>query len=156
MTPVSTDLSSQHHQHEAAEARRRLAGLLDELDDRLTPGQVLDEGLAYAKGAGGTLVRALANAARANPVSALMIGAGLILLLSEKMGLQRFLSLGRETAAAGSPRSISRPTAKPLSAPSSADIGPADAAATARSTGGYASEQAYSAAGSKEAEAVSR
>src|SRR5947208_3138128 len=77
----------------------RLAGNLRELSDRLTPGQVFDEMLAYAKGGGGTFLNALSHAARDNPIPSLLIGAGLLMFLSEKTGLgpmARNLSAERE------------------------------------------------------------
>ena len=45
------ELSSRDYEREARNTRYRLAASLDELNDRLTPGQVFDEMLTYAKGA---------------------------------------------------------------------------------------------------------
>jgi hypothetical protein len=86
--------SSRHYVREAEATRDRLAQSLDELSDRLTPGQVFDEMLTYAKGGGGTFFRAFSNAARENPVPSLLIGAGCMMFLSEKMGLNRFMPHG--------------------------------------------------------------
>src|SRR5437660_11697191 len=86
--------SSRHYAREAEVTRDRLAHSLDELNDRLTPGQVFDEMLTYAKGGGGTLFRAFTNATRENPVPSLLIGAGCMMFLSEKMGLNRFMPHG--------------------------------------------------------------
>jgi hypothetical protein len=81
--------SSRHYEREAEATRHRLADNLDELSDRLTPGQVLDEMLTYTKGSSGTFLRALSNASRDNPIPSLLIGAGCMMFLSEKTGLNR-------------------------------------------------------------------
>src|SRR5947209_6678368 len=93
--------SSGDYQKEAEVTRYRLAQHLDELSDRLTPGQVFDEMLTYAKGGSGTFLRALTNASRENPIPSLLIGAGCMLFLSEKMGLNRYLSRGDGARAGG-------------------------------------------------------
>jgi len=64
MNTEDNQASSRYYQHEAEATRNRLARGLNELNDRLTPGQVFDEVLTYAKGGGGTFFRALTNAAR--------------------------------------------------------------------------------------------
>ncbi|RBP04164.1 uncharacterized protein DUF3618 [Roseiarcus fermentans] len=74
------------YEAEAELTRRRLAGNLDELADRLTPGQIFDEALIYSRAGGDTLARALSNAMRENPVPSFLIGAGCVMYLSEKMG----------------------------------------------------------------------
>src|SRR5438105_4250203 len=84
--------SSREYEREAEITRHRLAHSLDELSDRLTPGQVFDEMLTYAKGGGGTFFRALTNATRENPIPSLLIGAGCMMFLSEKMGLNRYIA----------------------------------------------------------------
>src|SRR5829696_6777484 len=89
MTSQRNDLSSRDYEREAQATRLRLAESLDELGDRLTPGQVFDEMLTYARGGSGTFFRALSNAARENPIPSLLIGAGFMMFLSEKMGLNR-------------------------------------------------------------------
>ena len=80
--------SSRDYRMEAEHTRRRLAEHLDELSDRLTPGQVFDEMLTYTRAGRGTFFRAFSNAMRENPVPSLLIGAGCMMFLSEKMGLR--------------------------------------------------------------------
>src|SRR5271166_2721116 len=75
-----------HYEREAGQTRRRLAENLDELSERLTPGQVVDELLTYSRAGGGSFMRAFSNAVKENPIPALLIGAGCMLFLSEKMG----------------------------------------------------------------------
>ena len=110
MTSQEDQLSSRDYQREAEATRKRLASSLDELNDRLTPGQVFDEFLTYAKGGGGTFFRALSNASRASPIPTLLIGAGCMMFLSEKLGLIRSVAPGngepRETLG-GAPRTVS-------------------------------------------------
>jgi ElaB/YqjD/DUF883 family membrane-anchored ribosome-binding protein len=93
--------SSRHYEREAEATRYRLAQRLDELSDRLTPGQVFDEMLTYARGSGGSFLRTFSNAAHENPIPTFLIGAGCMMFLSEKMGLNRNVSrVGREGAPA--------------------------------------------------------
>ena len=87
MTADAGTMSSRDYEREAEASRHRLAGSLRELNDRLTPGNVFDEVLTYAKGGGGTFLSALSQAARDNPVPSMLIGAGLLMFLSEKTGL---------------------------------------------------------------------
>src|SRR5262245_38070578 len=84
--------SSKDYELEAEASRQRLAESLDELVDRLTPGQVVDEILTYAKAGNGTFFRALSNGARENPIPALLIGAGSMMFLSEKSGVSRYVA----------------------------------------------------------------
>jgi ElaB/YqjD/DUF883 family membrane-anchored ribosome-binding protein len=86
--------SSRHYEREAEATRHRLAQRLDDLSGRLTPGQVFDEMLTYARGGSGTFLRAFSNAARENPIPTFLIGAGCMMFLSEKMGLGRYVSRG--------------------------------------------------------------
>jgi len=82
--------SSRHYEKEAEETRRRLAENLDELSERLTPGQVVDEVLTYSRVGGSSFMRAFGDAVRENPIPSLLIGAGCMLFVSEKVG-GRFL-----------------------------------------------------------------
>ncbi len=86
--------SSRDYEREAERTRRQLAEHLDELSDRLTPGQVFDEMLTYSRAGGGTFLRAFNNAMRENPLPSLLIGAGCMMFLSEKLGLMRTTGLG--------------------------------------------------------------
>jgi len=87
MTTDQSERSSRDYEREAEASRHRLASNLRELSDRLTPGQVFDEVLTYARGGGGTFLKALSGAAKENPVPSLLISAGLLMFLSEKTGL---------------------------------------------------------------------
>jgi hypothetical protein len=97
MTPYHEGSStSRDYEREAEHTRRRLAENLDELSERLTPGQVFDEMLTYSRAEGGTFLATLSNAVRQNPLPSLLIGAGCMMFLSEKMGVRPGLGNGRQ------------------------------------------------------------
>jgi len=82
-----TAQTSRHLAREAEHTRNRLARNLDELDDRLTPGNLIDEVLSYARGGSGTFLRATSRAAQQNPVPSMLISSGVLMLLSERFGI---------------------------------------------------------------------
>ena len=86
---------------EAEATRQRISRTVDELSDRLTVGQVLDEVLGHAKGGGGTMASALTRAARDNPIPSLLVSAGCMMFLSERLGFPP-RSAGGEMPSAGS------------------------------------------------------
>ena len=94
---MSNEQLSRHYEREAEATRRSLANDLNDLQDRLTPGQVFDEALTYAKGGSATFARAFSNAVRENPFPALLIGTGCMLFMSEKMGITKSKTAGRYT-----------------------------------------------------------
>ena len=87
--------SADDYEREAEQTRLRLAENLDELSERLTPGQVFDEMLTYAGAGRGTFMRSFSNAVRSNPIPSLLVGVGCMLFLSEKMGYPRSGLTGR-------------------------------------------------------------
>lgn len=72
-------------------SRARVTETLDELKARMSPGQLLDEMLAYTKDAGGDFLTSAGRAVRDNPLPVLLVGAGLALLATSRGG-------GRETS----------------------------------------------------------
>jgi hypothetical protein len=60
---------------------------------------MLDEVLTYARGGGAGFMRALGNAARENPIPALLIGAGCAMFLAEKTGMTQRLASGNGSGA---------------------------------------------------------
>jgi hypothetical protein len=78
------DKSSRELETEASATRARLSNNLDELASHLTPGRVLDEVMTYSRGGGADFLRGLKNAAAANPIPTLLIGAGCAMFLSGK------------------------------------------------------------------------
>jgi ElaB/YqjD/DUF883 family membrane-anchored ribosome-binding protein len=83
---AASERTSRDYSHEAEATRQRISRSVDELTDRLTVGQVLDEVLGYAKGGGGTMATALTRAARDNPIPSLLVSAGCMMFLSERLG----------------------------------------------------------------------
>jgi ElaB/YqjD/DUF883 family membrane-anchored ribosome-binding protein len=82
--------SSAQLEREAEQTRSQLAQTLDELRDRITPGQLVDQAVDYAKDSGGGLfVRNLGRQATDNPLPVALIGAGVAWLM---------LSNGRRSA----------------------------------------------------------
>ena len=75
-------LSSEQLEREAERARAKVADTLDELRSRISPGQVVDEFVDYARDGGiGDFARNLGNEVRANPLPVALIGAGLAWLM---------------------------------------------------------------------------
>jgi ElaB/YqjD/DUF883 family membrane-anchored ribosome-binding protein len=86
--------SSAQLEREAEQTRSQLAQTLDELRERITPGQLVDQAVDYAKDSGGGLfVRNLGRQATDNPLPVALIGAGVAWLM---------LSNGRRSSNAAS------------------------------------------------------
>jgi hypothetical protein len=73
-------------QRDADAARVGLADTLGQLRDGMAPTALSGEALALVKDTGLSLIKSLAEQARANPVPALLIGAGLTMLLTKTTG----------------------------------------------------------------------
>jgi len=71
-------------ENEADATRSRLAGTLDELANNLTPGRMIDEVMTYSRHGGADFLRGLRTAAAENPIPALLIGAGCVMMLTGK------------------------------------------------------------------------
>jgi hypothetical protein len=78
--------SSAQLQREAEAARIGLADPLGQLRDGVTPSALSTEAISLFKESSLSIVKALAEQARANPVPALLIGAGLTMLLTGTKG----------------------------------------------------------------------
>jgi hypothetical protein len=78
--------SSAQFQREADAARIGLADTLGQLRDGMAPSALSSEAIALFKDSGLSIVKALAEQARANPIPALLIGAGLTMLLTRTTG----------------------------------------------------------------------
>jgi Protein of unknown function (DUF3618) len=102
MTSRTDQPSAWRYERDAEATRHRLANGLDELNSRLTPGQVFDEMLTYARGSGGTFFRSLSNASRENPIPSLLIAAGAMMFLSEKLGLKDYIGSRSDSRDRGS------------------------------------------------------
>jgi ElaB/YqjD/DUF883 family membrane-anchored ribosome-binding protein len=69
-------------EREAEQTRSRLAETLDELRERMTPGQLVDQAVDYAKASGGgVFVRNLKQQMTGNPLPVALIGAAMVWLM---------------------------------------------------------------------------
>jgi hypothetical protein len=68
-------------ERDVAEERARVDATLDEVQRRLTPGQLVDEVLRHGRGAGTDIVANLGRTLAANPVPTALVGVGLLWLL---------------------------------------------------------------------------
>ena len=74
--------SSVQLEREAEQTRSQLAQTLGELRQRITPGQLVDQAVDYAKDSGGgQFVRNLSRQATSNPMPVALIGAGMAWLM---------------------------------------------------------------------------
>lgn len=78
---------TQQLEHDSEAARRRLAEDLDELRERITPGQLVDQLVDYVQeGSGGEFFRNLKRQTVSNPLPVTLIGAGLAWLMLGRGG----------------------------------------------------------------------
>jgi hypothetical protein len=77
--------STSQLQREADAARLGLADTLGQLREGVAPSALSNEAIALVKDSGLSMLKSLADQARANPVSALLIGAGLTMLLTRNL-----------------------------------------------------------------------
>jgi len=68
-------------EHDITDIRNRISDTLDAVQNKLSPGELLDQVLSYSKEEGGAMVEECARAMRRNPLPSAMIGAGLAWLL---------------------------------------------------------------------------
>jgi hypothetical protein len=68
------------------EERARVDATLEEIQRRLTPGQLVDEVLRHGRGAGSDLAANLGRTLAANPIPTALVGVGLLWLLLAPAG----------------------------------------------------------------------
>ncbi|EJC64644.1 Protein of unknown function (DUF3618) [Rhizobium leguminosarum bv. viciae WSM1455] len=79
MEKTSADL-----QREIDQDRRRIGDRIDAIQERMSPGQLIDEVIAYAKGSGGVeYVSNLGHALKANPLPVALMGVSLAWLMAK-------------------------------------------------------------------------
>ena len=110
--------SSAQLQREADAARVGLADTLGQLRDGMAPSAALQRGLALVKDSGLSIIKSLAEQARTNPVPALLIGAGLTMLLTrtsggDVMGVANSALKSAAATGAGAARSAPRAWRRP-------------------------------------------
>jgi hypothetical protein len=75
-------MSSEQLEREAERSRERLSSTLEELRSRITPGQVMDQLIDYAReSGGGEFVQNLGSQVRQNPLPLALVGAGMAWLM---------------------------------------------------------------------------
>ena len=113
-------------EREAEETRSQLAGKLDELRERVTPGRVVDQLLDYAQnGAAGEFLRNLGREARENPMPIVLIGIGIAWLIVASSRTSREAIGSAADSVANAADSVAK---------KAADIGMATSAAVSRTS----------------------
>src|SRR5258707_7410834 len=117
-------------QREADAARVGLADTLGQLRDGVAPSALSGEAIALVKDSGLSILKSLADSARANPVPALLIGAGLTMLLtrttgSDVMGVATSTLKGAAATGADAVRSAASGVAGATSSAASSVVGAA-------------------------------
>lgn len=78
--------SSAELQREIELQRSRVENTLDQIQSKLSPGQLVDELLAYTKGGGGEFVASLQRNVTANPLPVALLGVSLAWLMAKPAG----------------------------------------------------------------------
>jgi len=81
---------TRHHddtlERDLADEQAKVAQTIDEIQHRLSPGQLIDEVMRHGRGTGSGVVANLGRTLSANPVPTALIGVGLLwLLLAPKL-----------------------------------------------------------------------
>jgi Protein of unknown function (DUF3618) len=64
-------------EREVRESRADVERTLDQIQERLSPGQLLDQAVGYLRGGGGEFMRNLGDSVRSNPLPVTLVGVGL-------------------------------------------------------------------------------
>jgi hypothetical protein len=134
---------SAQFQREADAARIGLADTLGQLRDGMAPSALSAEAIALVKDSGLSILKTLAEQARANPVPALLIGAGLTMLLTRTTGSD---VMGAATSTLKSAAASGADVARGASSVASAAAGAAGAAKQAAAGAVGAAKQAVAGA----------
>lgn len=73
-------------QREIELQRSRVEDTIDQIQEKLSPGQLVDELLAYTKGGGGEFVASLQRNVTANPLPVALLGVSLVWLMAKPAG----------------------------------------------------------------------
>lgn len=73
-------------QREIELQRSRVESTIDQIQDKLSPGQLVDELLAYGKGGGGEFIASLQRNVTANPLPVALLGVSLAWLMAKPAG----------------------------------------------------------------------
>jgi ElaB/YqjD/DUF883 family membrane-anchored ribosome-binding protein len=86
MTYDSEHKTSEQLQREVEVQRSRVETTIDQIQEKLSPGQLVDELLAYTKGGGGEFVASLQRNVTANPLPVALLGVSLAWLMAKPAG----------------------------------------------------------------------
>lgn len=78
--------SSAELQREIEMQRARVENTIDQIQEKLSPGQLVDELLAYTKGGGGEFISSLQRNVTANPLPVALLGVSLAWLMAKPTG----------------------------------------------------------------------
>ncbi|TWI50953.1 uncharacterized protein DUF3618 [Pseudomonas duriflava] len=87
-------------EREIDQQRAEISGIVDALENRLSPNELIDRVMTYAKGNGGEFVNNLGATIKANPVPALLTSVGLLWMMVGQNRTQNYSNMG--VAASGS------------------------------------------------------
>lgn len=88
MSYDANEKSAAQLQREVELQRTRVESTIDQIQERLSPGQLIDEMLAYTKGGSGEFVSSLQRSVTSNPLPVALIGASLFWLMAKPAGEQ--------------------------------------------------------------------
>jgi hypothetical protein len=83
MTFESENKTSAQLQREIEQQRHRVESTIDQIQEKLSPGQLVDELLAYTKGGSGEFVASLQRNITANPLPVALLGVSLAWLMAK-------------------------------------------------------------------------
>lgn len=86
MAYESEHKTSAELQREIELQRSRVESTIDQIQEKLSPGQLVDEFLAYTKGGGGEFVASLQRNVTANPLPVALLGVSLAWLMAKPAG----------------------------------------------------------------------
>ncbi|MCZ4345509.1 DUF3618 domain-containing protein [Devosia neptuniae] len=88
MAHQTEDKTAAQLQAEIEMQRGRVESTIDQIQEKLSPGQLVDELLAYTKGGGGEFVASLQRNVTANPLPVALLGVSLAWLMAKPAGAQ--------------------------------------------------------------------
>src|SRR5260370_27871105 len=101
---------SEQFEREAEETRWQLAGTLEELRDRMTPGHLVDGLVDYTRsGPAAEFLRNLGREVRENPMPLVLIGIGIVWLMVASSRSSRALIAGAADSMTGKVADIGAP-----------------------------------------------
>lgn len=87
MAYASDNARPEDIEREIEQDRQRIGAKLDEIQNRMSPGQLIDEALAYAKGSGGAeFLSNLGGTVKTNPMPVALLGVSLAWLMAGQNG----------------------------------------------------------------------